>query len=234
MKSITPYRKNLIVTADDFGISPVANENILLLAEDGKIDRVAVMTNGTWSAEDIERLKNSDVKLDIHLDLSETIPAKRKMKEGVFMRGLKFMIRYASTYSRTRLQEMQWEKQFEEFKKIFGRYPDGINSHQHIHFFPAYFKIIRKLAKKYAVHFIRFGKKGMIRSNSNVYRILNPLRKLDARLFAASGLDSTDYMISLDWVRDTKKLLESLVDNQIEIVCHPERPEEFELMRKYF
>lgn len=234
MEKIHLHRKNLVVTADDFGISPVANENILLLAEAGKLDRVAVMTNGSWSKNEIERLEKTGVKLDIHLDLSESIPAKRKLTGGVVFRGLKFLVKYAANHAGRNLQEIRWEKQFEKFKKIFGRYPDGINSHQHIHFFPAYFKMIRRLAEKHKIGFVRFGKKGLIKSKSNVYRILNPLRRLDAKNFSASGLDSTDYMVSLDWVSDTKRLLKSLVDNQIEIVCHPERPDEFELMRKYF
>jgi hypothetical protein len=41
-------------------------------------------------------------------------------------------------------------------------------------------------------------------------------------------------MISLDWIKDFPKFLASLPTGKTEIVCHPERKEEFELIKKYF
>jgi predicted glycoside hydrolase/deacetylase ChbG (UPF0249 family) len=57
-------RKNLIISADDFGISRLADVNILRLAEEGKVDRVAVMMSPNLSDREVERLKNSNVKID--------------------------------------------------------------------------------------------------------------------------------------------------------------------------
>ena len=228
------HRKNLIISADDFGISPLANENILALAEAGKLDRVAVMTNGSFTDLEIERLKKTSVKLDIHLDLASEISAKRKLKDGILVRGLKFTFAYLSDHLNANSKEQHWEKQLKDFHTIIGKYPDGINSHQHIHFFPAYFKIILRLAQKNNIIFVRFGRKGLVLRNNKVHHILYWLRKKDARSFRASKLDSTDHMISLDWISDIQKFINRLPAGTTEIVCHPERQEEFELMQKYF
>jgi len=228
------YRKNLIITADDFGISPLANAKILALAEAGKLDRTAVMTNGSFGPNDIERIKKTGIKLDIHLDTHAEIPADRKLRDGIIMRGIKFLFAYLSDHLHTHSKEQHWEKQLQDFQTILGRYPDGINSHQHIHFFPAYFKIIIGLAQKNNIFFIRFGRKGFILSNNKVHHILYWLRKKDAKVFRASKLDSTDHMISLDWITNLQKFIRHLPAGTTEIVCHPEREEEFELMQKYF
>lgn len=227
-------RKNLIVSADDFGISQAANNNILALAEAGKLDRVAIMTHGVFSSEEITRLKNSGTQLDIHLDSNHQISIKRKLSDGVFIRGFKFLGKLLSDYFSAHSNQLQWENQLQDFHALLGKYPDGINSHQHIHFFPAYFKIIARLAKKYNINFIRFGKKGLIRSHNLVYYILCCLRKINQKKFLSFYLNSSDYMLSFDWSKNISKTLTQLPAGTIEIVCHPERPEEFEFIQKNF
>lgn len=76
--------KKLIISADDFGMNPLANKNILILAEAGKLDRVSVMTNGFFSTQEIERLKRTGVCLDIHLELIYAIFSGRKIERNFF------------------------------------------------------------------------------------------------------------------------------------------------------
>ena len=49
-------RKNLIISADDFGKSELANKNILSLAEAGKLDRISVMIEGDSMKKDVEKI----------------------------------------------------------------------------------------------------------------------------------------------------------------------------------
>jgi len=234
MNETITNRKNLIISADDFGISPLANENILALAETGKLDRVAVMPYGSFATGEIEKLLASGVKLDLHLDCEQEIQKERKLKSGVITRSILFFIKYFFGKISAPVMELEWEKQLEKFYQLFGRYPDGLNSHQHIHFLPAYFKVMLRMAQKNNIRFVRFGKKGLIKSASKVYQILKWLRKKDANLFIASSLDSSDYVISLDWIKNMDKFLQHLPTGTTEVVCHPERAEEFKLMQKYF
>ena len=72
------HRQNLIINADDFGVSPLANKNILYLAMLGKIDRVGIMAHGKFSSEEIAQIIKSGVKLDIHLDILHEFHNNRK------------------------------------------------------------------------------------------------------------------------------------------------------------
>jgi len=64
--------------------------------------------------------------------------------------------------------------------------------------------------------------------------ILNFLRFMDDRVFRKSGLDSSDYFVSLDWISDFDKFLKNTSEGKMEIACHPERKDEFEIIDKYF
>lgn len=233
MEKIT-FRKNLIISADDFGISQLANDNILTLAEAGKLDRIAILVNGIFSTMEITRLKKTGIKLDIHLDSTHATSSKHRLKEGVLLRAIIFFSKHLLDHLNSRSKKLRWEEQLEKFHSLFGQYPDGLNSHQHIHFFPAYFKIVLALAQKNNIPFVRFGKIGLLKSNNKIYHILHRLQKIDNKNFVASSLDSSDYMVSLDWVKDIAKFLATLPNGTTEIICHPERPEEFEIIKKYF
>ena len=65
------HSNNLIISADDFGVSEKANRAILELARDKKIDRTSVMMGGKISKDEVKDLLESGVKIDIHLHLLE-------------------------------------------------------------------------------------------------------------------------------------------------------------------
>lgn len=225
-------REKLIIAADDFGISSKANRNILKLIRARKIDRVSVMVCGEISPLEISELKKSKVKLDIHLESVELKPEKRKLKDGVVKRSANFLFKYLSGKTSAGVMEIEWERQIQKFKEIFAKFPDGINSHQHIHFWPAYFKIILKLAQKFEIPYLRFGKLGLTKSKNSVFRILKAFHKKDSRILAA--FDSSDFLVSLDWIKNIEIFLKNLPQGKTEIVCHPEREEEFEIIMNYF
>lgn len=226
--------KKLVISADDFGISRTANDSILALAEARKLDRVAVMADGTFNPEDIARLKKSGVKLDIHLDSTHSPSSARKLKESVLLRTLVFFSKNFPSLLDAGSEKSRWEEQLEKFHSLFGRAPDGLNSHHHIHFFPTYFKAVARLAQENGIPFVRFGKKSLVRHRGKVYFILYWLRKMDLESFRASRLESSDHMFSLDWPEDIRETLARLPEGTTEIVCHPERKNEFELIHRYF
>jgi len=227
-------RKKIIATADDFGISELANRNILKLAESGKIDRVAIMTNGILPQEEINKLLHSGMKLDIHLNITEKFSQPRKFKEGIIKRSALFLARYIGGQISASIVEKEWEEQINKFKEIVGRHPDGINSHQHIHYYPSYFKASAALAKKYSIPFVRCGKKGFLGKMNGVKQILAVFRKTDTRYLAKDGIESSDYLVSFDWIKDFPKFLNELPIGTVEITFHPEREDEFEAIKKYF
>jgi len=234
---MSPEEKaKIIISADDFGISSVANANILSLVRKGKIDRVSVMISENLDDDDVTELKKSGVKIDIHLHLvkydSDFWKGNRHLYEGAAKRLILFLLNYISGRRSADKVELQWAIQIEKFRELFGRSPDGIGSHEYIHFFPPYMKAVLKLAKKYEIPFVRMGTRSTNHQN-NVARILNWQRAENLRLFQISNLKTTDFLVSLDWSPDLVGYIRTLpVGTITEIVCHPEREEELEILLK--
>ncbi len=226
---------NIIISIDDFGISQKANDNFLALLKTGKIDRVAVMVNGKISKLEVEALLASDAKLDIHLDFQKEVKERRKLREGVLKRGVSFLAGYVLNSSEeNRRVEKIWERQIKDFQKTFGKAPDGLNSHQHLHFFPAYFRIALGLAGKYQIGFIRLGKESP-RKTSGVAVILDILRKIDIIEFRKTSFMTSDILVSFDWIKDFESFQKSIpYGKTVEIVFHPERDEEFVFLQSIF
>jgi len=227
-------RRKIIITADDFGIGEKANASILKLVKAGKLDRIAVIPHGIFTDEEVKELIVSGVGIDAHLNITENISGKRKINESVTKGILVFLFSFfTGRISRKKTQDL-WERDIKNFKEKFKRYPDGLNSHQHVHFSSKYLKIALDLMERYDIKFIRFGKKSLLGDNNKVKNILNILRKKNKKIFFESGQDSTDYFVSLDWIKNHDSFFQNIPNGTVELVCHPEREEEFEIINRYF
>lgn len=226
-------RKQIFLNADDFGVSPRANRNILFLISLGKIDRVGVMSRGKISMKEVAELEKSEIKIDIHLDVLHAFDGNRKKRKSALGRGLEFLWKIFSGKLTPKKVEDDWRKQIEEFREIFGKNPDGINSHEHVHFFPPFFKIALKLAQEYSIPYVRFGS-SQTSFHKPVALILGQLRMLDRKMFKKSNLITTEKLVSLDWIEDVEKFLQHLPQGTMEIACHPEIAEDFVRIKKFF
>ena len=235
-------RKKIILTADDFGKSEIANENILKLVKAGKLDRVSVMIDGDFSTREIEELSAANLKLDIHFELIWQKRRRNLLRDHTARQCIVFLVNYiwgdwpAPEHPRSgaRAVNQEWNEQIEKFKKIFGRRPDGISSHEHVHYFPAYFTVALKLANQYEIPYIRFGENGFVGKRNSVYLILKKMRWLNKKKFFGSKISSSDYFVSIDWIENIEKFLKNLPEGKMEIACHPERNDEFEIIERYF
>lgn len=220
---------NIIISVDDFGISQKANENILKLVETGKIDRLAVMVHGNIRQEDVARLLASGILLDLHADVRSDINPKRKLKDGATKRVLLFILNYMMGNNRPKHIEKRFEEQIQAFQALFKKNPDGLNTHEHVHFFPPYFNVLLRLSQKYDIPHIRFGKESP-HSKTPVSLIIYMLRKLNMKSFMKSGRVSSDMMFSFDWIKDFRDLEKHGPNKKIEIIFHPERDEEMHFL----
>lgn len=226
----------IIVSADDFGKNSSTNKNILELLSLKKLHRVSVMINGNFSTEEIHLLLNSSCQLDLHLNFFNLLgnnPSSEK-EINILSRLLIFFKNYLSGKIRASEVAADWDRQLEKFRLIFGKYPDGLNSHEHVHFFPTYFKLISALAKKSKVAYVRLGRKGFIQANSIVAWIIFCLRKINQRRFLTSALSSSDFLISLDWLGEAAyQKIKNLPDGEIELIIHPERAAELSFLKNW-
>ncbi|EKD58691.1 MAG: hypothetical protein ACD_56C00069G0005 [uncultured bacterium] len=232
--SYESHRERLIVSADDFGVSSRCNRNILYLISLGKIDRVGVMTRGIITAKEIAELNRSGVKIDIHLDILHEFENERKKRAGAFARVFGFLGRMFLLEILPGKVETEWKRQIVIFQQMFGRSPDGISSHEHVHFFPLFFTIALKIQKEFLIPYLRFGSNMNLRQNTLVAHILRLLRLLNLRTFRRSSCVSSDELVSLDWLKNIDHFLNNLPEGKIEIACHPELAEDFVKIKKYF
>lgn len=256
---------DIIFSADDFGKNTLVNENILKLVRKKKIDRVSVMVNGHFSDEEKKQLIKAKVKLDLHLETKNYF-----YKEG--NRGFNFLWVYylgrddiidkeeqvgtgGSRPAHTQpvrkriwpisVEEVRkdWQAQIEKFIKIFGQKPDGLSSHEHVHFFPPYFSLFLDLCQESKINFVRFGGKGIKNQYSPIGLILAFLNQINRRKFKRFQskylrLKSTDYLMSLDWLKNpveySKRMAKIAEKNQkksIELVCHLDKQKEYEFLK---
>ncbi len=231
-------KARLILSADDYGIRDTVRR-ILPLAESGQLQRVAVMVN-YCSPEAAEKLAATGVKIDIHLDLITLMGRGAEPGHSTLRRGLHFAARRFLGHISADAVASEWRAQIQRFQILFGRAPDGLNSHEHIHFFPGFFRVFLALAQEYRVPYVRFGRRGMLLRlhHSAIGHILNQLARTDRRAYLAAGLATSSYLVSLDWVHGKDRFfraLESLpVEETVELVVHPERPPELAFIQRHF
>lgn len=227
-------RDRFIITADDYGIRQTA-EPILRLVHEGKVDRVAVLIHYV-SLDQAQALLASGAKIDLHLELIGVLKTGDKVKESAVTRGLNFFMRYMTGLLTTKQVEAEWNDQIRRFQELFGRLPDGLNSHEHLHFFPDFSRVFIALAKRYHIGYVRFSHRGMLLSQNFtlIGKVLSVLWKRTAHLYKNETFVTSDYLVSLDWLSDFETFSKALPEGKVELVVHLEREEDYRMMLEYF
>lgn len=220
-------RNKPVISADDFGLSPAANRNILALVEAGKVDRVSVILEESddLEPEEIDKLKSADISLDLHLHFSELTKkgsVQRRIRQSGARTALEILFFYLKNRRQVEMIRQEWSRQIELFRSIFGRLPDGLNSHQYLHFFPHYLDMVLGLVRKYGIGYLRFGSQGVIQCNNFTSWILGLLNRISRKKITTSRIRTSRHLASFDWLDSLEGLPEGT-----EVICHPERPDEF-------
>jgi predicted glycoside hydrolase/deacetylase ChbG (UPF0249 family) len=116
--------KRLIVNADDFGISPGVNQGIIEAHERGIVTSTSLMTRWPAAAQAAEYGRaHPEFGIGLHIDLSEWV-----CRDG----------EWEPLYQVVSLDDpaavrLEIHRQLEDFRRLLGRNPDHIDSHQHSH-----------------------------------------------------------------------------------------------------
>lgn len=227
--------RDIIVTADDFGIGKRANEKIIELAELGKLQRVGIMVHGAITSDEVQRLCKTGVALDIHLDTLHEFSDKRHQRVGKLLSRLfDFGKRLVQGKMSAKATYADWKNQINLFQQLVGKAPDGINSHEHIHFFPPLFRVALRLRDEYHISFIRLGESAYPGIHTPVSLILDTMRMFDKKKLNGKKMVSTDHLLSIDWIKDFKQFKERQASGTTEIVCHPELKSDFVAVLNHF
>lgn len=114
----------LIVNADDFGLSREVNRGIIVAHERGIVTSASLMVRWPAAVEAADyRREHPDLSLGLHLDLGEWA-----YREGAWVPLYEVVALDDSAAVRIEVQ-----RQLAAFRRLVGREPTHLDSHQHVH-----------------------------------------------------------------------------------------------------
>lgn len=196
---------DIIVNADDFGLTKGVNEGIIDAHLNGIVTRTTLIMNG-FAVEEAVHLANKypSLKVGVHLTCTFGRPLNEKVAFELTNESGNFKftsIESTLTTNEARQIKKEWETQIEAFKKT-GLELDHIDSHHHVHGWLDLKDVILELGHQYNVPI----------------RYVESLKEYPENLL-------TEYLW-LDFYKDgvNKNLFEKLSEltyNSVEIMTHP-------------
>lgn len=123
--------KRFTLCADDYALSPEVNKGILTLVQSGRVHAVSCLTESTIWPEAAKQLQDTPHEVQIGLHFNLTLPFGQSERLVSCLLADSISGRIDHNWARQRL-----DKQWEKFLRYFGRMPDFIDGHQHVHAFP--------------------------------------------------------------------------------------------------
>jgi predicted glycoside hydrolase/deacetylase ChbG (UPF0249 family) len=192
--------RRLIVNADDFGLSPGVNRGVIEAHEHGIVTSASLMVR--WPAAvgaAAYARAHPDLSVGLHLDFAEWI-----VREGVWESLYEVVAN-----DDPRAVEGEVGRQLELFRRLLGRDPTHLDSHQHAHLVEPAQTIVQTRARELGV----------------------PVRDLGSVRycgdFYGQGRHGTRHP-HLITVGHLVEILASLPEGTTELGCHPGYPDGFE------
>lgn len=239
---MTPGKRRVIITGDDFGLSPAVNAAIIRAHREGLLTCASLMINGPAWREAVELAKASpDLCLGLHLTLIQgrAVLAHRRIPHLVDARGnfRQEPVGAGLTYffSRRARQEVRAELEAQVEKMLAaGLRPWFLNGHLNIHLHPAVWPLVRELAGGYEIPGARLARENLrvtlaLDRERLAYKTAHALifAWLSRRAARSLGtLKTNDHLFGLlnDGAMDESfllGLLPRLAPGITEIYCHP-------------
>lgn len=230
--------KDLIVNADDFGLSPGVSQGIIQAHHEGILTSTTMMVNFPWAPACAAMLQEAPgLAVGIHLNATTgrpVLPAAEVPSlvtpEGAMSKRfwhLRFGIKWEELVR-------EWEAQVARGMELIGRRPTHLDTHGFTQGYAGFAKAMVTVARKFGIQAVRILRPGPQMPRPATFRGWSPLDLLYQRylrascqLTEASGLKRPDQTAVGDW--DVERLLarlERLEPGVTELVCHPGRVDE--------
>jgi len=228
--------RHIIICADDYGISPAVSAAIRDLIARRRINATSVMvTAPSFSHAEAAALREAaGDRAAIGLHLTLTGPFRphshgfAPLRHGAFP-PLASMARRALSRTLTpALLDTEIAGQFAAFRTAFGRAPDYIDGHQHIHVFPQVSEALLRVAKHAAPHaWLRQCGRALRKNLEPKALVLDGLSRRFRRLAAEHGLRTNPafagtyaFRARADYAKLFPGFLDGLPDGGV-VMCHP-------------
>ena len=232
-------RRHIWLCADDYGMSPAVNVAIRDLIVRGRINATSVMVvapNFNRSeAVSLNILNASETRVAIGLHVTLTAPYQplnrnfQPVRDGIFLSNRETARHSFLHLLRRETLESEISSQLQEFITAFGRLPDFIDGHQHVHLFPQIREALLSVVKKVApnVWVRQCGRIGPLRAADGKAIALDILSSGLRRLANRYGVHvnpafagTYDFAKNADYARIFPKFLRGLPDGSV-VMCHP-------------
>nr|MBN1229898.1 ChbG/HpnK family deacetylase [Anaerolineae bacterium] len=150
--------RQLIVNADDFGLTPGVNRGIIDSHLNGIVTSTSVMVNMPFAEEAIKAAQEQapNLGLGLHLNLTRGTPVTQpetldfQSEKGVFLPPPKLLERLPTIP--VSLLEAELRAQVDRFIQFAGRPPDHLDSHHHITYLaPHLFTLMARIAHELSI-----------------------------------------------------------------------------------
>jgi chitin disaccharide deacetylase len=224
--------KNLIVTADDFGISKEVNEAVESAHKTGILTTASLMVGEPFAADAVERARQMpDLAVGLHVALSRARPVSPldripdlvdshgQLRSDLVGSGFRFFFLPGVR----RQLETEITAQFEAFAQS-GLYLDHVNAHNHLHLHPTVLSLLLKTGKRYGMKSVRLPKDNC--GNSLGAKLLSPWLALMKARLTKRNINHNDVLLGLAETGSLNtqsliSLIEGLSDQTAELMCHP-------------
>lgn len=146
---------NVIINADDFGLTEGINNGILTAHTKGVVTRATLMMNGMAVEHAVKLAKaHPRLKVGIHLALSYGQPLSKDVDLLVDESNTFKFTKYETDLTPAEIEqvEQEWDTQIQAFLKT-GLTLDHIDSHHHVHGWSCLQPVVRRLFDKYHLPF---------------------------------------------------------------------------------
>jgi chitin disaccharide deacetylase len=149
--------RRITLCADDYGISPTVSAAIRELIGRGRINATSVMVVApSFNRDEADALLKAAGQHAIGLHVTLTAPFRplssgfAPLRDGAFLPLSGTLLRAHLRSLQSAPLAVEIANQFEAFTRAFGRPPDFVDGHQHVHIFPqvrdAFLRIARSAA----------------------------------------------------------------------------------------
>jgi hypothetical protein len=220
--------KQLIINADDFGLTEGINEGVIYSVRHGVVTSTSLMTNTEGFSQAVNMVRQyPNLGIGIHLNLVKGKPLSKAStivnKDGYFYTLPQFLIRMVA--KRIDFGEVKLELR-SQIERIPSMQITHLDSHRHTHIFPPILELVIKLAKEYKIGRVRCPLMGSALSIKelaiNYYAYI-----MRGVLFANMVKCNDDYaeMLMIEKEKNVIKSLDRFCQNMgdgvTEISCHP-------------
>ncbi|HOV08862.1 MAG TPA: ChbG/HpnK family deacetylase [Spirochaetota bacterium] len=251
-------KRKIIITADDFGLSPGVNRSIVSLYRSGCISRTSLLPNCNYTDDAINVFKNDvpSMAIGIHFSLTcgrccaspEDISLIASRDGCLKLNFLNIIFYLLNPFTRKKFLiqvENELNAQIMTIEKL-GIKISHIDGHRHVHTIPGIFKVVQKIAAQHDISDIRLINESIffifryVRPKSNIIPAL--IKFFVLRLFYfINGARTDRYFFSimhsckispevmLKFFLNKNKINSNR--DSIEIMLHPGNPD---IDKKYF